>query len=276
MVGDSTMRGMSTTAQAVIRWGYDLIFNSGSCRRLVVTSCKPIPERPLGHPGHPRHGRHRDHDGVQRLEGRRRRRGDHGGGSRQGVSYVDVAHIPHRHRRGGSEAHRHLPGVPGAQPGAGRQGTAAPHAEGARLGRLQRRPRRLVPRGTASTWPTPAGSPSPTCSRPRSTGCRSGGASPTAATGTPTAAPTGLPPSSAAPAGLSTGPEQRLLDTRADDADAVAAPLGAGSFLRLGLTASSVVAAGTTSVLVNLAAVDPCGFGFLTAYPCPRRRWLPT
>ena len=91
---------------------------------------------------------------------------------------------------------------------------------------------------------------------------------PTVATGTPTAAPTGLPPSSAAPAGLSTGPERRLLDTRADDADAVVAPLGAGRFLRLGLTASGVVAAGTTSVLVNLAAVDPCGFGFLTAYPC--------
>ena len=43
MVGDSTMRGMSTSAQAVIRTGYDLAFDSGSCRRLIVTSCKPIP-----------------------------------------------------------------------------------------------------------------------------------------------------------------------------------------------------------------------------------------
>ena len=43
MVGDSTMRGMSTTAQAVIRSDYNLAFDSGSCRRLIVASCKPIP-----------------------------------------------------------------------------------------------------------------------------------------------------------------------------------------------------------------------------------------
>ena len=267
MVGDSTMRGMSTTAQAVIRSGYNLAFDSGSCRRLIVASCKPIPNAISvirANPGMDAivimtgYNDWKVGDAVEAIMAE---------AARQGVSYV--VWLTYR-----------TDIVEGAQkPIAISQVFREHNQELAAKAPLHPTLKVLDWDGYSAghddwfAWDgfhlaNPGGFALANLLKATLDGLPLGRCKPTAATGTPTAAPTGLPPSSAAPAGLSTGPERRLLDTRADDADAVVAPLGAGRFLRLGLTASGVVAAGTTSVLVNLAAVDPCGFGFLTAYPC--------
>ena len=267
MVGDSTMRGMSTTAQAVIRTGYDLAFDSGSCRRLIVTSCKPIPNAISvirANPGM---------DAIVIMTGYNDWKvGDAvdvimAEAARQGVSYV--VWLTYR-----------TDIVEGAQkPIAISQVFREHNQELAAKAPLHPRLRVLDWDGYSAghndwfAWDgfhlaNPGGFALANLLKATLDGLPLGRCKPTAAIGTPTAPPVVLPPSSAPPAGLSTGPERRLLDTRAGDADAVVAPLGAGRYVQLGLTGSGVVAAGTTSVLVNLAAVDPCGSGYLTAYPC--------
>ena len=91
-----------------IRSGYDLTFDSGSCRRLIVTSCKPIPNALYvirANPGMDAivimtgYNDWKVGDAVEAIMAE---------AARQGVSVRRVAHLPHRHRRGGSEAHRHL------------------------------------------------------------------------------------------------------------------------------------------------------------------------
>jgi hypothetical protein len=56
---------------------------------------------------------------------------------------------------------------------------------------------------------------------------------------------------------------KRILDTRPDDADSYKIPLVGGTAMKVPLSAKGSVAA-----VVNLTAVDPCGAGYLTAYPC--------
>jgi hypothetical protein len=267
MVGDSTMRGMSTTAQAIIRTSYDLTFDSGSCRRLIVASCKPIPNALdviRANPGR---------DAIVIMTGYN----DWKVGAavdaimaeaaRQGVSYV--VWLTYR-----------TDIVEGAQkPIAISQVFREHNLELAAKAPVHPTLRVLDWDGYSAghddwfAWDgfhlaNPGGFALANLLKITLDALPLGRCKPTVAIGTPTAPPTALAPSSAAPAGLSTGPERRLLDTRAGDADAVVAPLGAGRYLPLDLTDSGVVAADTTSVLVNLAAVDPCGYGFLTAYPC--------
>jgi hypothetical protein len=67
----------------------------------------------------------------------------------------------------------------------------------------------------------------------------------------------------APPGKLTSFPPERFLDTRAADTDAYKIPLGRGNAMRIPLHATGSVAA-----VVNLTAVEPCGAGYLTAYPC--------
>ena len=227
MVGDSTMRGMSTTAQAVIRSGYDLAFDSGSCRRLIVASCKPIPNAISvirANPGMDAivimtgYNDWKVGDAVEVIMAE---------AARQGVS--SVVWLTYR-----------TDIVEGAQkPIAISQVFRDHNMELAAKAPLHPRLKVLDWDGYSAgrddwfAWDgfhlaNPGGFALANLLKATLDGLPLGRCKPTVAIGTPTAPPVVLPPSSAPPAGLSTGPERRLLDTRAGDADAVVAPLGAG------------------------------------------------
>ena len=85
----------------------------------------------------------------------------------------------------------------------------------------------------------------------------------TVAIGTPEAAPAAQPPE--APdggAGFTGVQPKRLLDSR------TGRPLGAGRAIELQITGRAGVPPGATAAALNVTAIDPCGAGFVTVYPC--------
>jgi hypothetical protein len=258
MVGDSTMRGMSTSAQAIIRARYALAFDSGSCRRLIVASCKPIPNALAVIRANP--GR----DAIVVMTGYN----DMTVGSavdtimaeaaRQGVQYVvwltyrtDIVEGAQRpiaisaifrdHNRELAEKARQHPKLVVLDwdgYSAGRDDWFA--WDGFHLSTAG---------GFALASYLTATLDSLNLAR-----CR-----PSVGRGTPMGPPADLPASAAAPAGLAIGASRRLLDTRAS------APLGPGRAVAI---PTAGLATPGTSVLVNVGAVRPCGAGFVTAYSC--------
>lgn len=103
-------------------------------------------------------------------------------------------------------------------------------------------------------------------------------AGPALATPPPSTPPSPPPPPSvalgprAAGAGLYTAAApQRILDTRIGlGASVVRVP--AGGVLTLTVAGAAGVPANATAVAINLTVVDPCGAGFVTAYPCGSAR----
>jgi hypothetical protein len=81
--------------------------------------------------------------------------------------------------------------------------------------------------------------------------------------GDPSPPPTAANAVTAPPGKLTPSAPKRILDTRPDDADSYKIPLGDGSAMKVPLHA-----AGSMAAVVNLTAVDPCGAGYVTAYPC--------
>ncbi len=259
MVGDSTMRGMSTTAQAVIRAGYDLTFDSGSCRRLIAISCKPIPNALSVIQANPYR------DAVVIMTGYNDWKvGDAvdvimAEAARQGIQYViwltyrtDIAEgaqkpiaISAVFRDHNVELAQKAPLYPGLHVldwdgySAGRDDWFA--WDGFHLAN---------PGGFAL-----AGYLKATLDGLNLARCR-----PSSAAGTPTAPPSDVAASVAPPVSLGLSAAQRLVDTR------VGPPLGPGRSFAVAL--GGLAPPGTTSALVNLGAVGPCASGFLTAYPC--------
>jgi hypothetical protein len=81
--------------------------------------------------------------------------------------------------------------------------------------------------------------------------------------GDPSGPPTVSAAETAPPGKLTPSAPKRIVDTRADDGDDYKIPLVGGTAMRVPLDA-----AGSMAAVVNLTAVDPCGAGYLTAYPC--------
>jgi hypothetical protein len=258
MVGDSTMRGMGTSAQATIRARYALTFDSGSCRRLIVASCKPIPNALAVIRANP--GR----DAIVIMTGYNDM--TVGGAvdtimaeaARQGVQWVvwltyrtDIVEGAQRpiaisaifrdHNRELTEKARQHPRLlvldwDGYS--AGRDDWFA--WDGFHLSTAG---------GFALASYLTATLDSLNLARCRSSVGR----------GTPMGPPADLPPAAAAPTGLSIGAARRLVDTRAS------APLAPGRAMAV---STAGIAAPGTSVLVNVGVVRPCGAGFVTAYAC--------
>ncbi len=81
--------------------------------------------------------------------------------------------------------------------------------------------------------------------------------------GTPAAAPTAQSSATAdAGAGFTGIQPKRLLDSRAGR------PVGAGRAIELQITGRAGVPVGATAAVLNVTAIDPCGSGFVTVYPC--------
>jgi hypothetical protein len=81
--------------------------------------------------------------------------------------------------------------------------------------------------------------------------------------GTPSPAPaaqTALSPDDAA--GFTGVQPKRLLDSR------TGRPLGAGRAIELQITGRAGVPKGATAAALNVTAIDPCGAGFVTVFPC--------
>ena len=143
MVGDSVMRGM-VTGQDILRADYDLTFDAGGCRRLIEPSCKPIPNALEVIRALPAQdvivvmaGYNDWHvaDAVDVIMGE---------ATARGVSHVIWLTYRTDIVEGARKADCHRRRVQGAQRRARPEGPAPPHIDRARLGWLQRRPRRLV------------------------------------------------------------------------------------------------------------------------------------
>jgi hypothetical protein len=83
------------------------------------------------------------------------------------------------------------------------------------------------------------------------------------AIGTPSAPLASTPTGTPGPdAGFTGTAPSRLLDSRAGR------PLGAGHAIELQIAGRAGVPKGASAAALNVTAVDPCGAGFLTVYPC--------
>ena len=261
MVGDSTMRGMSATAQNTIRAAYDLTFDSGSCRRLITASCKPIPNALdviRSNPG-------RDavvimtgyndwtigaavdaimaeaaNQGVQSVVWLTYRT-DIAEGAQKPIAFSAVFRDHNRELAEKAALHPTLRVLDWDAYSAGRDDWFA--WDGFHLA-------------------NPGGFALASLLRTTLDGLRLARCHADAATGTPVAAPVDQPATAASPASLGLATATRLLDTRAGG------PLGAGRAVTVPVVAAGLAPADATSVLVNLGAVEPCGGGFLAAYPC--------
>ncbi len=266
MVGDSTMRGMGAGAQDVIGAEYDLTFDSGSCRRLIVASCKPIPNALdviRAHPGQ---------DVIVVMTGYN----DWtigaavdaimAGAAGQGALVVwltyrtDIVEGAQKPIAIGEVFRAHNAEL--AEKAAQYADLLVLDWDGYSAGRDDWFAWDGFHLSTAGGYAL-AGFLKGTLDGLGLVRCQ-----PDAAGGTPVPGPAPLAPTAAPPAGLALGGGRRLIDTRAGDGDAVEAPVGGGLALTVPLAASGALPSGATSALVNVAAVDPCGAGFLTVYDC--------
>jgi hypothetical protein len=261
MVGDSTMRGMSASAQAVIRTGYDLTFDSGSCRRLIVASCKPIPNALSVIRSNP--GRdalvimtgYNDWTIGAAVDAIMAEAGAQGTQTVIWLTYrTDI--------------------VEGAQKPIAISQIFREHNQELAV-KAQQHPDLLVLDWDGYSaghddwfaWDgfhlaNPGGFALANLLKNTLDGLGLARCQPEGATGTPVAGPADLAPTTAPAASLATSAARRILDTRAGQ------PLGAGRSTTIPVVSAGFAPAGSTSVVINLAAVDPCRAGFLTAYPC--------
>jgi hypothetical protein len=265
MVGDSAMRGMTAAGQDILRADYDLTFDAGGCRRLIEPSCLPIPnslEVIRSNPG-------RDvivvmagyndwyvADAVDVIMGEATAQGvsqviwltyrtDIAEGAQKPIAFADVFREHNVELAQKAPLHPTLTVLDW-------DGYSAGHDDwfiwdGFHLSELG---------GVVMAQYLKATIDGFGLSR----------CAPVVASGTPAGVPANLPPSAADPGGLSLVGARRMLDTRAGGGDDLETPLGAGRFLSV--PASGFLPPGATSAFVNVAAVDPCREGFLTAYPC--------